>query len=320
MNSPVPVDVTHYSDPACPWAYSVSPALAVLRWRYGDQLRWRLVTVGLTERREQYAERGYTPALMARAYARFRRYGMPFATEPRALVPATARACRAIVAARLAFPGREHEALRALQLGWFTTAAVLDEDHEIARALGRVEGLDVDAIMRMLDDPDVSAAYEADRAEARSAAGSPTELQGKAAATDGPVRYTAPSLILQRDGVRLEAGGFQTIEAYDVLVANLDPTLDRAEPPEDLLDALRLIPGGLATQEVAAIMARGNEAPDRAAAEAALIELAAQGLAARTPVGDDALWSPARLARSHMTDADPDATLARSPSTDGVGK
>ena len=33
------VEVTHFSDPGCPWAYSASPALAVLRWRYGD--RWR---------------------------------------------------------------------------------------------------------------------------------------------------------------------------------------------------------------------------------------------------------------------------------------
>jgi hypothetical protein len=37
-------------------------------------------------------------------------------------------------------------------------------------------------------------------------------------------------------------------------------------------------------------MAEGNDAPDRAAAEAALVELVAQGGAVRTPLGDDALW------------------------------
>ena len=66
---------------------------------------------------------------------------------------------------------------------------------------------------------------------------------------------------------RLEAGGFQTVEAYDVLIANLDPTLERAEPPEDPLEAVRRFPGGLVTQEVAAIMAHNNELPDRLAAE-----------------------------------------------------
>jgi hypothetical protein len=37
-------------------------------------------------------------------------------------------------------------------------------------------------------------------------------------------------------------------------------------------------------------MARGNDAPDRAAAEDALIDLAASGRAVRVPLGDDALW------------------------------
>jgi hypothetical protein len=40
-------------------------------------------------------------------------------------------------------------------------------------------------------------------------------------------------------------------------------------------------------------MVRGNEAPDRAAAESALIELVADGRATRTPLADDALWAPA---------------------------
>ena len=45
-----------------------------------------------------------------------------------------------------------------------------------------------------------------------------------------------------------------------------------------------------AAMEVAALMAHGNEAPDRAAAEAALLELVAAGRAVREPIGDDALW------------------------------
>ena len=77
-------------------------------------------------------------------------------------------------------------------------------------------------------------AYEHDKAETRTAAGSPTELQGKAGNSDGAVRYTAPSIIFEAaDGRRLEAGGFQPVEAYDVVIANLDPTLERRTPPED---------------------------------------------------------------------------------------
>ena len=288
-----PIQATLFSDAGCPWAYSAVPALRVLDWRYGDQIEWRLVLIGLTERFEQYVERGYTPLKSARGHAsRFRRYGMPFAPNPRARVIGTGRACRAVVAARILSPGSEWAVFRALQFAWFTTTLLLDEDDAIREAIDGVPGVDAGAVVGMLDRTDVVEAYERDRAEARTAAGSPTEFHGKAAATDGPVRYTAPSVIFERDGVRLEAGGFQPVEAYDVVIANLDPTL-RREPPPDTPDPLfRRFPFGLVTQEVAACLARGNDAPDRLAAESALLELVADGRAQRTALGDDALWTP----------------------------
>jgi protein-disulfide isomerase-like protein with CxxC motif len=284
------ISVTHYTDPGCPWAYSASPALAVLRWRYGDQLSWRLVTIGLAEDPKRYVDLGYTPARMAAGNLHFRRYGMPFLPEPRARVAATGRACRAIVATRLLDPEREGDVLRALQFGWFTTTLVLDEDADIARALEGVDGLDVEAVLAAIDDERTLAGYEADKSQTRTAEGGATHFQGKARQTDGPVRFSAPSLVFESDGRRLEAGGFQPVEAYDVLIANLDPTLKRRPAPEIPLQALARFPGGLVTQEVAAIMAQNNQSPDRAEAERALIELVGEGLARRTPLGDDALW------------------------------
>ena len=288
------VRVTLFSDAGCPWAYSAVPALRVLDWRYGDQLEWRLVLIGLTERAEQYVERGYTPLKSARGYAsRFRRYGMPFAPEPRARMIGTGRACRAVAAARILEPGSEWAVFRALQFAWFTTTLLLDEDGAIGEAITGVPGIDADAIVGALDRDDVVEAYERDRAEARTAAGSPTEFQGKSAATDGPVRYTAPSVIFERGQARLEGGGFQPVEAYDVLVANLDPTLRREPPPETPEPLLQRFAFGLTTQEVAACLAQGNDPPDRAAAESALLELAADAKARRMPLGDDAVWSRA---------------------------
>jgi protein-disulfide isomerase-like protein with CxxC motif len=287
------VSITHFTDPGCPWAYSASPALAVLRWRYGAQLDWRLVTIGLSEDPARYVERGYTPTRMAIGNLSFRRFGMPFAFTPRARVAATGRACRAIVATRLLDPAREYDVHRALQLGWFTTTLVLDEDADIATALAVVDGLDVERVVAAIDDPATDEAYQADKSETRSAAGGATEMQGKARQTDGPVRYSAPSLVLQADGVRVEAGGFQTVEAYDVLIANLDPTLAREAAPEDPRAVLERFPAGLTSQEVAAIMTPNNQAPDRPAAERALVELVGAGGARRTPLGDDAIWQPA---------------------------
>jgi predicted DsbA family dithiol-disulfide isomerase len=284
------ISITHFSDPGCPFAYSASPALAVLRWRYGAQLDWRLVTIGLSEDASRYEELGYTPTRMTLGNLGFRRHGMPFALEPRPRGTATARACRAIVAARLNAPGRDYDVHRALQLAWFTTTLLLDEDADIAQALAHVPELDAEKIVAAIDAEATLAGYAADKSETRQAAGSATEFQGKARQSDGPVRYSAPSLVFEQDGARLEAGGFQTIEAYDVLIANLDPTLEREAPAADPLEVLARFPAGIASQEVAAIMAQNNQRPDRVAAEQALIELVGAGKARRTPLGDDALW------------------------------
>jgi predicted DsbA family dithiol-disulfide isomerase len=288
------ISVTLYNDPACPWGYSANPALRVIEWRYGDQLDWRLVLIGLTEDASQYEARGYTPQRAALGQLHFRRYGMPMAPHPKARVSATARACRAVVAARILEPGSEWRVFRALQLANFTTPLVLDDDAQLTNALSEVPGIPAAGeIVALLDSEEVNEAYERDRAEARTAAGSPTELQGKTAASDGPVRYTAPSVVFERDGQQLEAGGFQPVEAYDVLVANLDPTLSREPVPPSPAPLLQRFNDGLTTQEVAALLAEGNDPPDRRAAEAALVELVASGDAVRHPLGDDALWQAA---------------------------
>jgi predicted DsbA family dithiol-disulfide isomerase len=289
------ISATLYNDPACPWAYSENPALRVTEWRYRNQLRWRLVLIGLTESASQYEARGYTPLGGALGRLRFRHYGMPFSTTPKARVTATARACRAVVAARILRPDSEWSVFRALQLANFTSPLLLDDDSQLAEVLRRVPGVDADAIVARLDSPEVTEAYERDRAEARTAAGSAAERQGKTAATDGPVRFTAPSVVFERDGLRMEAGGFQPVQAYDVLIANLDPSLERHGPPDTPEPLLGHFADGLTTQEVAALLARGNDAPDRQAAEVALLELVADGRAVRDPLGDDAVWRAVRV-------------------------
>jgi len=284
------VEVLHMTDPGCPWAWSQSPALAVLRWRYGDGLRWRHVMIGLTERAEQYEQRGYTPLKAALGQRRFHRYGMPFSPTVKRRMGATAPACRAIVAVRLHAPHREWAALRALQCAQFTTRTLLDEPVDIEAALWRVPGIDAAAVVAALDDDDVVAAYEDDRSLARSAAGTPAEVQGRTAQTDGPVRFTAPSLVFSRGDTRLVAGGFQPIEAYDVLLAHLAPDLPRREPATDVEQVLAAFGDGIFTAEAAAVMAPHLTPPDIPAAENALIEAVAAGACERIGAGSSALW------------------------------
>jgi predicted DsbA family dithiol-disulfide isomerase len=287
------ITATHFTDPACPWAYSFRPAQARLRWRFGGQIEWELVLIGLSESGEAYERRGYTPDRMLATQDPFsRRFGMPFSFERKPRMAGTARACRAIIAARELDPALGEGALRALQLLQFTTPRLLDDDDDIRAMLATVPGLDADAVVARIDDPEIVELYESDRARARSAEGSPTHAQDRFATSDGPVRYTAPSVIFDHeDGGSYEVGGFQPFEAYDTALANLDPRLERRRAPEDVLEALAEFPEGLTTAEAASVMRPSDLVDaDREATAAALAQLEASGSVVREPAGVDAIW------------------------------
>ena len=286
----------HFTDPGCPWAYSSRPAIARLRWRFGDQLDWRLVLIGLSEDGRRYEERGYTAARMAAGWGTFeQRFGMPFAPAVKPAVAGTSRACRAVIAAREESPALGYAALRALQIMQFTTTDLLDDDEALRRALEKVDGLDAAAAVARIDDPAIVALYEEDKARSRSAAGRPTHVQNRHAESDGPVRYTAPSVVFELpDGRWLEVGGFQPFESYDNALANLEPSLERRPAPERAAEVVLAYPIGLTTAEVAAIM-RGSDLHDAdlPATEHELIAAVGEGELVAEVAGSDAVWRPA---------------------------
>ena len=214
---------------------------------------------------------------------RFRRYGMPFAVRaaragsPRPRAPAARSsppACSTPRARGRCFARCSSAGSRRRSCSTRTTTS--------RGRSSASSGLDVDgghrgdrrrAHDRRLRGRQARDAHRRGRPDGLPGQGSPDRRAGALLGAVARVRSA--------DGRRLEAGGFQTIEAYDVLIANLDPTLERRAPAEDPLEALARFPAGLVTQEVAAIMAHNNIAPDRAAAERALIELAGAG--ARAP-------------------------------------
>ena len=284
---------TYFNDPGCPWGYSFRPAHARLLWRFGDQIEWRLVLIGLSESSAEYEARGFTPARMAAGLRSFeQRFGMPFSLQVKPRMAGTSRACRAIVAVRGLDPSLADPALRSLQLMQFTTPGLLDEDDDLRAALARVPELDAEAVVARIDDPAVIAAYETDRALARSAEGKAIDVQGRSASANGTVRYTAPSVVFERgDASRVEVGGFQPFEAYDTALANLEPTLERRPAPPDALAALRAFPHGLTTAEVASVLRPSDlVAADLQGADEQLAGLAGNGAVTCEPVGGDALW------------------------------
>jgi len=287
-----PVRVTQYTDPSCPWAYSAEPCLRHLEWRYGDGLEWRTVMIGLSEDTRARERAGVTPESRVEGWLDFgRRFGMPVSSTPRTRLIASGRACRAVKAAERDGAAAGARMLRGVRLAWFTSTLLLDSEEGIAE-VAEAAGLDGATIVAGIDDPEVEAAYQRDRAEARSAAetGAPAIAQGRAAESESGARFTAPSLVFERDGQRLVAGGWQPFDAYDLCVANLAPELPRRPRPEPA-DLLPAYPSGLVTAELAEVCRERND--DRSAADVtmALAELERAGIVRRTPIGDDdGLW------------------------------
>ena len=290
------VEVVHYTDPSCPWAYSAEPFMRALEWRYGDGLAWRLVMIGLREDTSSLVQSGTTPASRVDGWRWFSEtFGMPLLTTPRARLVASGPMCRAVKAAGLQGEAAQRGMLRGVRMAWFTSLHLLDEADAFAEVAAGVSGLDPERLISDLRDPSVEEAYQADHAEARSAAGigDPAIAQDRAALFDGGARFTAPSLVFRHEGATLVAGGFQPFEAYDVCVANLAPHLPRRSQPEPT-ELLAEYPQGLTTAEVAQVCRGRNDPPDIQGTQAELTRLAEGGGIRRTSIGDDQdLWLPA---------------------------
>jgi predicted DsbA family dithiol-disulfide isomerase len=99
------VTIRHFTDPACPFAFSAERQRHRLLWLYGAQIDWQLHMVVLREeKREWQHTEGYRRLQLE--------YGMPIDWRERLWLAATVHACRTVVAARLRWPDRAGALLR----------------------------------------------------------------------------------------------------------------------------------------------------------------------------------------------------------------
>ncbi len=249
------VCVTEFTDPGCPWAYSAEPFRRRIDWLYGDTVRWKINVVVLSETAEENAEHGMTPESIAEHFAGIsREHGMPIDTRPKARVPATIEACRAVVAARrYAPPDRARQLVRCLRVHNFS-GELLDEPATIEAAAQDAE-VDHDQLRAWMAEPETETELRADMAAAREPMPAARVLDDKLANWSGGRRYTCPSYEVTResDGVRISVPGFQPFAVYDTLLANLVPDLERRLPPGGVEEVLRWAGTPLATKEVAVV-------------------------------------------------------------------
>jgi 2-hydroxychromene-2-carboxylate isomerase len=270
------LEITLFTDPACPFAFSAEPVRRRLMWHYGDQLRWRTRMIVLT------LEPGEAEKLAEGAPTLQRRYGMPIDPAPYARPASSEPACRAVVATRLRAPALEQALLRRLRVR--TMLGGLLDDPQLLAAAAYDVGIDPSELTRWCAEDETDRALSADVAAARRPSRAARALDHK---LGGPVdarRYTAPSYEITRaaDETAVAIPGFNPVETYEAAIANLAPDLVRRPKPETVSEILVWAGEPLATAEVAAITQL-----DVAQTRAALSRVAQP-----TAAGADFYWGP----------------------------
>ena len=270
------LDIAHYTDPACPFAFSAEPVRMLLRWHYGDQLSWRLRMIVLT------LEPGEAEKLARGAPSLQRRYGMPIDPAPSERPASSEPACLAVVAARLHAPEAEEPLLRRLRVR--TMAGGLLDDQALIDGAARDVSLDPAVLRQWCATSEVRDALSADADAARSPLPAARALDDRLGGPREQRRYTAPSYEFRHagNGAAFALPGFNPIEAYDAAIANLAPELQRRAKPDGVEEILAWAGEPLATAEIAALMRL-----DMTDTRAALTRAAARP----EPVGADSYWT-----------------------------
>ena len=241
------IEITHFTDPACPFAFSAEPVRWRLRWHYGDQLTWRTRMIVLT------LEPGEAEKLAQGARGLQRRHGMPIDPASYARPASSEPACRAVVAARLNAPGSEERLLRRLRMR--TMDGGLLDDPELIAGAARDAGLDPAQLDVWCATDAVLTGLQADIDAARSPSRAARALDHKLGGPPEQRRYTAPSYEIARaqDDRAIAVPGFNPVEAYEAALANLAPELERRPAPATVGELLAWAGEPLATAEVAAV-------------------------------------------------------------------
>ena len=269
------LEITHYTDPACPFAFSAEPVRWRLRWHYGDQLHWTDRMIVLT------LEPGHAERLAEGAPGLQRRHGMPINPAPYARPASSEPACRAVVAARLRARERQERLLRALRVR--TMAGGLIDDPALIAAAAREAGIDPDELARWSEAEEVRDALAGDVAAARAPSAAARALDHKLGGPRSERRYSAPSYEITEPahGRMAAIPGFNPPEVYETAIANLAPALRRRPRPASVEALLEWAGEPLATAEVAMVCGLERDYAARRL----------EALATPTPVGAERYWT-----------------------------
>ena len=246
-----PIHAFFYTDPACPWSWSIEPAMRRFAIEFGETVELRPVMGGLAR------EFGDPLAVVADWLAAADAGGMP--VDPRLWIespPASSYpACLAVKAAAEQGPPAEAAYLRVLREGFAARRRKLDGTEALTAAAREVAGLDVARFQVDLQSNAMAEQFGADLDRAQAAAERAEAAGARPRSTGaGPsgARVQLPSLELHAaDGATYGLYGAQPYDAYRQAAQAAGASPANAPPPF-IEEALRRF-GTMATAEVSEV-------------------------------------------------------------------
>ena len=269
--APEPIEVVEYTDPGCSWAWGSEPKLRLLRWRFGDRLRWRRVLGGLIGDMRNYLD-GFDAVQAAPGFSRYWAHvaattGMPYPAGLSWMYRSTEPACLAAKAAELQGADVAERVLRRLREATFVFGEPPDTPERIRTALRGVPALDLERLGVDSSSPRVRDAFRADWEEARAPNAYALSLEedgegsGRAKESEGHRRYVFPTVIFRGPEGERTVPGWKPYERYEeALVAVAAGPLRDPRPAPTPMEAFATW-AALAATELEVVCGPGASAP-----------------------------------------------------------
>jgi predicted DsbA family dithiol-disulfide isomerase len=267
------IEVVEFTDPGCSWAWGTEPKLRLLRWRYGDRLRWRRVLGGLVGDIRTQVQGEFDPVRAAKRYIPywgevFKHTGMSYPTKLQWMYWSTEPACRAVKAAELQSDEAGGAVLRRLREQIFVFGQPADDAKRIMAAVRGVEGLDQERFAVDLESELAEKSFREDWEETRRPNEYVMTLEGdwpgvgRAKQTEGHWRFVFPTLIFRGPDHETTVPGWCAYDDYEAaLEFQLPGVTDERRPDPTPQEAFATWPS-LAAKELEILCGPGATPPD----------------------------------------------------------